>query len=695
MLRQTEPITSMFTPFELPSYLTEKPHILHIDFEGRCRLDIEVVGADNWARHAEALCLAYAVDDGPVQLWWPGDPVPIAFIEAARHPKWIVVAFNAAFERAVFSHILIPRFGFPEIPLQQWRCSQAMAAALALPLKLEHLADALDLIESKDKARHKLMLKMTKPRKPRKGEDPTVILWHEKPEQIEQLGQYCIQDVLTEREAYHVLYPLSGDEQELWRVDRTINERGFLIDLPLLAAEQQILAATKPAINAELTAVTGGVVNTIDQVDKLRTWLEAQSFPLPDVRAKTITTLLARDDLPAHVRRVAELRQSGAQVTKVNAFANFAALDGRIRNTLRFCAAGTRRWGGKDVQPQNFRKARITPEQLEQAAALILTGDYAQVAARFPNVLSTIADLARYMVKAAEGYAFYGGDFSGIEHRVAGWVAHETWVIEAYRKYDAITDPELKADHEPYRLLAAKLYGIPVRKIADEQRNTAKICQLAFQYGGGLGAFRKFEPHRFTDDEVRAFQRKWRNENPNIVKYWETLEKAVLQAVQNPSRKVDAGDRIHMQCNGRYLFVYLPSGGRLAYPYPRIVNTETTWGKKRQQIVFRDNNRLRWDPSKGGSGFYGGCWFENLIQAISRDILAEALKRLEYAGFSVVLHIHDEVLCEVPKDFGSLEEFHRLLVQAPAWVEELPIAAPDCWSGPRFRKLKKEKPSQT
>jgi DNA polymerase bacteriophage-type len=456
-------------------------------------------------------------------------------------------------------------------------------------------------------------------------------LWHEKPEQLEQLSKYCAQDVRTEREAYYTLYPLPGDEQELWRIDRLINERGFLIDAELLLAEQEILEATEPAINAELAVVTGGAISTIAQVEKLTAWFSEQKFPVSDIKAKTITTLLAREDLPAHVRRVAELRQSGAQVTKVNAFANHAGSDSRVRNTLRFCAAGTRRWGGKDVQPQNFRKPRISPEQIEQAAALVRTGDYAQVAAVFPNVLSTVADLSRFMIRAGEGCVFFGGDFSGIEDRVGAWIGGEAWKLDAYRKFDQSQDP----DDEPYRLLAASLYGIPIRKVADE-RKTAKICQLAFQYAGGLGAFRKFEPTRFSDDEVKEFQRKWRASNPNLVAFWGTLEQAVLKAVQNPGRLVCAGDRIRMQCTGRYLFVYLPSGGRLAYPYPRIVNTETSWGKKQQQVVFRDNTQGKWTPCRGGEGFYGGSWFENLIQAIARDILAEALKRLETAGLTTL-----------------------------------------------------------
>jgi DNA polymerase len=677
--------TTSHQPFEqVAGYLTDdRPHTLHIDFEGRCRRDIRVVGGDVWAQHAEALCLGYAVDSGPVALWWPSDPVPLAFLEAARNPKWIVTSFNAAFERSVFRHVLIPQFSFPEIPLEQWRCSQAMAAALALPLELDLLAEALDLNERKDTAGRKLMMKMTKPRKPRKSEDPDAILWHEKPEQLEELGRYCIQDVLTEREAHHVLLPLSGDEQEMWRIDRIINERGFLRDGELLEAEQQILEETKPAINAELSTLTGGAVNTIDQTEKFRTWFEAQGFPIPDIKAPTIVKLLDRNDLPVYVRRAAELRQAGAQVTKITAFANFAGADGRIRNALRFCAAGTRRWGGKEVQPQNFRKPRIKPEQIEQAVALVLTGDYAKVAAVFPNVLSVIADLSRYMIKAAEGCVFYGGDFSGIEDRVGAWLAGEIWKIEAYEKFDRTKDK----DDEPYRLLAASLYGIPVSQVTDDQRKVAKICQLAFQYAGGLGAFRRFEPTRFTDDEVRAFQYKWRDQNPNIVAFWKSLEKSVLEAVRNPGRKVTCGDRIQMQCEGRYLFIQLPSGGRLTYPYPRIVTvTHPRTGNKHQQVIFRDNNKGKWDPCQGGRGFYGGSWFENLAQGIARDILAEALKRLEYARLSPVMHIHDECLIEVPQNFGSLEEFHRLLVQPPAWADGLPIAAPDCWRGPRFRK---------
>src|SRR5215467_4062859 len=181
MFAPTEPdlFTTTSPPlFELLcSYVTDdQAHVLHVDFEGRCTRNIKIIGGDNWCQHAEALCLAWAVDGHPVELWWPGDPVPLAFIEAAKNPRWIVTSFNAAFERSVFRHILIPKFGFPEIPLEQWRCSQAMAAALALPLDLDQLAEALDLNHRKDATGHKLMMKMTKPRKPLKREDPTALL---------------------------------------------------------------------------------------------------------------------------------------------------------------------------------------------------------------------------------------------------------------------------------------------------------------------------------------------------------------------------------------------------------------------------------------------------------------------------------------------------------------------------------------
>jgi DNA polymerase len=139
--------------------------------------------------------------------------------------------------------------------------------------------------------------------------------------------------------------------------------------------------------------------------------------------------------------------------------------------------------------------------------------------------------------------------------------------------------------------------------------------------------------------------------------------------------------------------MYLPSGGRIVYPYPRVINTTDRKGRIKQQVVFRDNANNRWLPCRGGQGFYGGSWFENLIQAIARDILAEALVRLENAGFPVILHVHDEVLCEVPVSFGSLEQFHKIFVRPPVWTDGLPIAAPDCWSGPRFCKPRRRSPS--
>jgi DNA polymerase len=655
-------------------------HVLHRDYETRNTLELQNVGPWKYASsdYADVWCCAYAVDDQPVKLWRPGDPVPKAFLQAAADPSWLVVAHNAQFEIAIEHFIMQRRYGWPKIPLNRQRCTMATALALALPCKLGLVAEALDLLHQKDKAGHRLMLLMSKPRPPRKGEDPNGIYWFDDEDRLQRLGKYCCDDVEIEREAYHRLRPLTPDEQRVWLVDLIINARGFFADLQLAEAARAIAQAAALQLDTELAQLTRGTVTSIHQLARLKTWLAQQGCSAATLDKRAIEKLLAADDLPITVRRTLELRQGGAQAAakKIDALLARRDHDSRIRGALRYHGASTGRWSGNGVQPQNLKRPQI--EDVDDAVTAVATGDYGVVRSLYPNPLAVIGDISRSMICAAPGHQLIGADFSSVESRGLAWISDEEWKLDSYRRFDATQDPR----DEPYCITACKIFRVPDGTFNAEspERKVGKTCDLAFGYQGGLKAFRKFEPDRFNDAEVEQFKLEWRAAHPQIKKFWYAIDRAARQAVRQREQVICCG-RLLLKCTGMFLFIKLPSGRKLAYPFPRIEIKD----REHEVVVFKDASSGQWRDCRGGNGAYGGLWIENVVSAISRDLLAAAFIRIERAGYRIVLHVHDEIICEVPIGFGSTEEFTKLMIVSPSWAHGLPTAA-KAWCGPRFCK---------
>jgi DNA polymerase len=654
-------------------------HVLHRDYETRSNLALKSVGAHVYAadRSTEVICCAYAIDDAPVQLWVPGDPVPPEFSEAAADPSWIVCAHNDAFETAIERHIMAPRFGWPEIPLERHRCSIAMALALGLPASLGRLADALELVNRKDPAGQRLMHQMSKPRRPRQGEDPAGTYWFEDEERLQRLYEYCRLDVAVERELFGRLPHLSAAEHTLWVLSNKINERGFCVNRKFAEAARQIAQAATPEINAELAEITGGAVNGINQVARLLQWLRDQGCTAQKLDRKAIERQLGKEELLPSARRALELRLGGAQAAakKLDALLRRAGADNRVRGAFRYHGAATGRWAGEGFQPQNLKRPVI--EDIDAAIAAVSSGNYQHVRKLYPRPLSVIGDCSRSMICAAPGHVLIGADFSSIESRVLACIAGEEWKLDAYRRYDATRDPR----DEPYCETACKIFRVPSGSYTKDssQRSVGKTCELAFGYMGGLGAWRKFEPGRFTDAEVENFKREWRAAHPAIKQFWHDVDRAAWTAVRERGRVVGCG-RVAFKCAGDFLFLKLPSSRKISYPHPRIIGDE-----REEHVVFADNAAGQFTDCRHGNGAYGGTWTENIVSGIARDLLAEAMLRVEAAGYSIVLHVHDEIVAEVRIGFGSMEEFTRLMTRKPSWALELPIAA-SAWSGVRYCK---------
>jgi DNA polymerase len=671
------PIAAL-TEVVLPATVLCEQHVLHRDVECKSPVLLKSVGSHRYAAdpRTDVICVAYAVDDEPVQLWKPGEPVPLEFYKAANNQNWVVAAHNNAFEASVEQHILAPRHDFPLIPAERHCCTMTMALALGLPAKLAALADALELANRKDAAGERLMHQMSRPRKPREDEGAAGILYFDDDERLLRLYDYCRQDVETEREIFERLPPLSPSEHALWLLSNEVNDRGFCVDRAFAEAARRIAQAAAPEIDAELAEITGGAVTGINQIARMQSWLVQQGCTAKTLDKKALQKLLGKDDIAPPVRRVLELRLGGAQaaVKKLNALLARAGADDRVRGAFRHHGASTGRWSGEGFQPQNLKRPVV--EDIDAAIAAVSTGDYAHVKTLYDRPLAVVGDCSRSMITAARGHALISADFSSIESRVLAWVAGETWKLDAYRKFDAAQDP---AD-EPYRVTAASIFHITADAVTKEQRGAGKICDLAFGFQGGLNAFRKFVPDQFADEEIEDFKKKWRDAHPRIRQFWYDADRAAWTAARQRGRVIQCG-RVAFICTGASLRLKLPSGRVLSYPFPRIEIEDA----RHQHVVFADNAAGQFVDVRHGYGAYGGLWTENIVSGIARDVLAEAMLRVEAAGYPIVLHVHDEIVAEVPIGFGSTNEFIRLMTRKPAWALDLPIAA-SAWSGIRYCK---------
>ena len=682
------------------------------DYETKSQLKLDKVGVHRYAvdPSTDILCAAYCVDDGPIKLWHPGDPVPPEFKEAARDPDWRAIAHNAAFEMAIERGIMQPRYRFPLIPVERNICTMSEALSMALPGKLELCAKALDLEDRKDKEGRRAMLQTTKPRRARKAEDPDAVHWYDDELRLNLVDRYCMQDVAIERDLFEFIRPMPPDEYELWLLDQRINNRGFFIDHKLALAASRIVDETYPLLDAELSEITDGQVQTVNQVAEMKEWLATTvKLVVDDLDKDTVELLLAQKQNPK-ARRLLEIRQLGAHaaVKKLKGFLTRRAQDGYVRGEYQFHAAGTGRWASRGIQVHNLKRL---PEDFNYAAAIkvAVQGDRAKMAAAYSNPLATIGLLMRPLIAAPAGAELWGADFSGIEARVTAWLAKEERKLNVFRAYDAGKGPD------PYVVAAGVIFHCSTDKITKAQRQVGKAAELAFGFQGGLGAFRKFSPNvenpnwkgpfgknrerdgdkfrdvaqqveGFTDEEIQLIKNEWRDAHPNIREMWFALNDAFWDCVKNPGLVYSVNHRIQLQYDPDgfrlpIIWLTLPSGRQLSYPGVKIRRAQASEKQDGRGVYFKDNSSGRWRDVRA----YGGLITENVVQAVARDLLAEALKRLDANNFKIVTHTHDEVVCEERKGSNRFGEFTQIMNTVPSWAKGLPIVAKP-WRDTRYVK---------
>lgn len=635
--------------------------ICSVDFETKSAVDLRKTGVYAYAADAstDVWCMAYSWDGEDVRVWSPGDPFDVELED------WIVEggklqAWNANFERVIWNTIMAPRYNWPRTRSGQWYCTMAQASTAGLPRALGQAAAVLGVEEQKDKVGQALMMRMARPR--RTNPDGTHVWWNT-PDKIETLVQYCRQDVRTEMDvSTHIPY-LTDSERQLYLLDQRINDRGVLLDRDLLDRVRILADESKAEIDAEINRLTRGEVRSATNGMHLVAWLRKYGVHTSSVDKQAVAEILSSDALHPVIRRVLELRQAGAKssTAKLNAMEYAASADGRMRGLLVYHGAATGRWSGKLVQPQNFPRPVRKQAELDEIIAKLKAGESI---ADHGHGTEIAADLLRSMIIAAPDHRLMFADYSAIEARVLAWVAGQKDLVETFAKGGDV-----------YKKMASAIYNVSVDQVSDNQRQVGKMAILGAGYGMGGKRFAEQCATMGIAVDVEEAQRIvaiYRQENNRIAAYWRDLEAEFLQLT---SEALEQGETI----------VRLPlrSGRSLTYRNPRIVQRETPWGTPQDIVEIDTLNSVtrQWVTQK----VWGGLLVENVVQATARDLMAGAMMRLEQKGYPVIMSVHDEIICEVPDSFGSLDEMIEIMTAPPAWAAGCPIAA-EGKEGPRYRK---------
>lgn len=628
---------------------------LSIDIETYSSIDLISSGvyAYSSAPDFTIVLFAYAFDEEEVQIidLAQGEQLPESVKQALTNEEVKKTAYNANFERTCLS-----KYFSMELPVEQWQCSAVWAAELGLPQTLASVAEVLGLSEQKDKRGKALINYFCKPWKP----NGTRNLPEQDREKWEIFKSYCKQDVEVERAIKQKLkvFPLAESEQKLWELDQIINDRGVLLDKNFVENaitfneiyQNKCIKRTK-----ELTELEN--VNSIMQ---LKQWLFQKTGFFYNSLDKNAIKSILKQNPKKEVKEVLLLRSNLAKTStkKYETALHCICNDGRIRGLLQFYGANrSGRWAGRLVQVQNLPQNHL--EDLGVARDVVARGDYELFELLYEKPPQVLSELIRTMLIASPGNRFIVSDFSAIEARVLSYLADEHWRLEVFKTHGKI-----------YEASAAQMFHVPIESITKGSplRQKGKIAELALGYGGSVGALTSMGALEMglTEQELPQLVKAWRTANSRIVNYWKTIEQAAIQAIKDKPTMVTHGISFIKQRG--ILFVTLPSGRRLAYAKPRI--EQNRFGRECVTYMGLDVSK-KWTRIET----FGGKLVENLVQAVARDCLAEAIIKLEKMGYPFVFHVHDEVILDVPKGQGSLQEVTQRMGDEIPWAKGLPLKA--------------------
>lgn len=664
-------------------------HHLSIDIETYSDVDLGKAGLYKYAESPafQILLFAYSLDAGPVQVvdFTAGEDIPAEIRKHLFDQNTLKHAYNAAFEWYCLSRWL--ELDHPDAWLSQWRDTMLHSMYLGYPAGLSACGKAMGLPEDKRKLSvgKALIRYFCVPCSPTKSNGGrTRNLPRHDPAKWELFKTYNAQDVVTEMEIEHQLSDIQVPEavQLQWETDQRINARGVGVDMALVTAAQELDAAERQRLIREAQELTG--LENPNSVSQVLRWVQNQTGEdINDLTKATVMGMLQSGLPDGAVRRILKIRQELGKTSnkKYDSLSIATCADNRVRGLLQFYGANrTGRWAGRIVQPQNLPRTYIYSELLPAARELVKGRNTEALRWIFGSVTDTLSQLIRTAFVAAPGNTLLDADFSAIEARVIAWLAGEEWVLDVFRDTGKI-----------YEATASRMFGIPVERIKKGNpeyayRQKGKVATLALGYQGGVGAMRNMdtghELDSLSDDEVQELVNLWRQANPNIVKLWREVENAAMTAIsKGGSTYLSQGVSIYRCLNNRsdYLVIRLPNERELYYPQPKI--GKNRFGRPSISYLGQNQVTKKWERIES----YGGKLVENIVQATARDCLAEAIERLEKAGYPVVFHIHDEIVVDAPPGKQDLGEMKRIMAEVPTWAEGLPLDA-DGWVNPFFKK---------
>lgn len=649
---------------------------LFIDIETFSPEDLKTAGVYRYTESPmfEILLFAYSFGiNDPVKIIdiTAEEAFPPDLIGALASPDCLKIAHNANFERICLENC----FDF-DVPLASWRCSAVKSAACGLPRDLDGAYKALGLPEQEGKMDGKQLINyFCKPVKPTKANGGRVFNSPaDSPDKWAEFKQYCKQDVVAEMHIWEALRPYEMTDQDDYILDQKINDRGVLVDMSFAQSAQHMAEKATHDIKKEMKDITG--LDNPNSPAQLKKWfLDEFDLEINSLDKKCMPLLLERatDDDPTGVAvKVLELRSQASKTssTKYKSMLASVNYDARTRGLFMYNGAHTGRWSSKRVQLHNMKQNHL--DDMDSDRDLVASGfsDF------FKDPTDTLGQLVRSALIAKPGHMLAVCDLSAIEARVLAWVAGAEDRLKVFRGKGNI-----------YEVSGSKMFGVPVEKVTkgSDLRAKAKVAELALGYQGSVGALTAMggEALGLSQEEMKKIVHLWRKNNPEIKALWDAVNAAAIRAVVSGQVKhlpKGVGD-IAFKATRDFLTIKLPSGRYLYYPQPTIINNKF----KSKAVAYmgidsQTKQRKRIDT-------YGGKFVENIVQAIARDILAGSMISIDAMSLNIVMHVHDEAVCEVPEDEaeGALETMVELMSAPPSWAPGLPLAA-EGFISPYYKK---------
>ncbi|HEN4881676.1 DNA polymerase [Klebsiella pneumoniae] len=692
--------------------------ILWGDLETYCEIPI-TNGTHAYAEGVEVMLFAWAIGDEPVSVWdlTAGEPIPSRLRKAIADPNTILFFHNSHFDRTVLRHAM------PELspPVERWRDTMVQALAHSLPGALGALCEVLGVSQdkAKDKEGKSLIQLFCKPRPKNSKLHRATSKTH--PVEWQRFVAYAGLDIEAMREVYKRLpkWNYQGAELALWHRDQRINDRGVCMDVQLAQAAIEAVDLEQKRLAKRTQVMTDGEVQAATQRDAMiKHIVESYGVELPDMQHSTLERRIADPDLPSPVKELLAIRlqASTTSTSKYKSLMKGISSDGRLRGTLQFCGASrTGRWAGRLFQPQNLPRPTLKQEHIDEGIEALKSGCADLL---FDNVMELTSSALRGCIMAPAGKKLVISDLSNIEGRMLAWLAGEAWKLDAFRDYDtlildesgapiwdAVAKDYKRRGPDLYKLAYAKAFNITPEEVTKYQRQIGKVMELGLGFGGGVAAFLTFalvygldleelataampniprdvqrEAKSWYDESVKrkatyglservfiacdSLKRLWRRAHPETCDFWYQLERTVRAAIATPKKTLYCG-YLKVRRDGAWLRIQLPSGRALCYPSPSIEKGNITY-------MGINSYSRKWQRLKT----YGGKLVENVTQAAARDVLAGNMPLIEDAGYSIVLTVHDEVICEAPDtDDYTDAALSSLLSTNPTWAPDIPLNA--------------------